>query len=60
MYNFRISFENPWHLLLLIPALFLTFFFYFRSAKKYRRNRNRITSIVLHLLVTIFSISVFA
>lgn len=60
MYNFRIGFEYPWHLLLFVPALFLAFFFYFRAAKKYRRNRNRVVSTVLHVLVTVFSISVFA
>lgn len=60
MYNFLITFKYPWLLLVLIPALFLTFFHYFRSAKKYRRNRNRITSLVLHTLVAVLAISVFA
>ena len=60
MYNFTIGFEYPWLLLLLIPALFFTVFHYFRSAKKYRRNRNRITSMVLHGLIMVLCISVFA
>ena len=60
MYNFKITFQYPWLLLLLIPALFFTFFHYFRSVKKYRRNRNRITSLVLHALIMVLSISVFA
>lgn len=60
MYNFRITFQYPWLLLLFIPAIFLTLFHYFRSAKKYRRNRNRITSLVLHTLVMVLAVSVFA
>ena len=52
MTNFKIEFLNsPWWLILLIPALFLTLFPYFRIAKKYRRNRNRIISLVLHLVI---------
>ena len=60
MYHFRIAFEYPWLLLLIIPALGLTLFFYFRSAKKYRRNRNRITSIVLHMLVMTLCVCVLS
>lgn len=52
MSNFSIEFLNsPWWLLLLIPAFFLALFPHFRIAKKYRRNRNRIVSLVLHLTV---------
>lgn len=60
MYNFTIGFEYPWLLLLLIPALFFTVFHYFRSSKKYRRNRNRITSMVLHGLIMLLCVSVLA
>lgn len=60
MYNFSIGFQYPWLLLLLIPALFLTLFHYFRSAKKYRRNRNRITSIVLHICIMVLCICVLS
>ena len=60
MYNFRIGFQYPWLLLLLIPALFFTLFHYFRSAKQYRRNRNRVTSMVLHILVMVLAVSVFS
>ncbi len=56
MYNLQIRFTYPWALLLLIPALLLTFIPYFRSNKKYRRNRNRITSMVLHAIVITLSI----
>ncbi len=61
MSNFRIDFVNsPWLLLLLIPALFLTFFPYFRMARRYRRTRNRIVSIILHVIIMVLSISVLA
>jgi len=60
MTNFRINFERPWFLLLLIPALILTLLPYFRLAKKYRRTRNRVVSIVLHMMIMVLSISVLA
>ena len=60
MHNFRIEFSHPWLLLLLIPALALTLWPYFRLAKRYRRTRNRITSIVLHLIVMVLAITTLA
>jgi Mg-chelatase subunit ChlD/uncharacterized membrane protein len=60
MTNFSINFSKPWFLLLLIPAVVLTMIPYFRVAKKYRRTRNRIVSIVLHLIIMVLSISVLA
>lgn len=60
MYNFHIHFSNPWWLLLLIPAIALTLFPYFRLSKKHRRTRNRIISIILHLTVMILAISVLS
>lgn len=60
MYNFSMSFSNPWLLLLLIPAFGLTFFTYFRLSKKYRKTRNRIISMVLHCVVMVLCISVLA
>ena len=60
MARFSIAFENPWFLLLLIPAVGFTLIPHFLSPKKYRRNRNRITSIVLHLIVMVLSIAVLA
>ena len=61
MNNFRIDFLNsPLYLLLLIPALFFTLFPYFRLSKKYRKTRNRITSMVLHMLIMVFSVCVLS
>lgn len=60
MTNFQIEFTHPWLLLLLVPALFFALFPYFRLSKKYRKTRNRITSIVLHMLVMVLSISVLS
>ncbi len=60
MTNFSINFTNPWLLLLLIPAGLLTLIPYFRLNKRYRCTRNRIVSIVLHLIIMVLSISVLA
>ena len=60
MTKFMINFSEPWFLLLLIPAVALTFIPYFRSAKKYRRTRNRITSMALHLVLMVLCITVLA
>ena len=60
MTNFSINFSNPWLLLLLIPAVGLTLLPYFRVKKKYRRTRNRIVSIVLHMTIMVLSITVLA
>lgn len=60
MSDFKINFNNPWLLLLLIPAFGLTLFTYFRLSKKYRKTRNRIVSIVLHSVVMVLCIAVLA
>ncbi|MDE7164702.1 MAG: VWA domain-containing protein [Clostridiales bacterium] len=60
MSHFQIEFVYPWLLLLLIPALFLALFPYFRLEKKFRRTRNRITSLVLHIFVSVLCIFVLA
>ena len=60
MTKFMINFSEPWFLLLLIPAVALTFIPYFRSAKKYRKTRNRITSMALHLVLMVLCITVLA
>ena len=56
MKNFHIQFSYPWLLLLLIPAIVLTLLPYFRLSKRYRKTRNRITSIVLHLIIMVLAI----
>lgn len=56
MSNFKILFDTPWMLLLFIPAFALPLILHFRAAKKYRRTRNRIISLVLHLIIMTLSI----
>jgi hypothetical protein len=60
MDNFSIQFTSPWLLLLLIPAVIFTLIPYFRASKRYRKTRNRITSIVLHLCVMTLAIALLA
>lgn len=60
MTDLQMSFSQPWLLFLLIPALFLVLFPYFRSPRKYRRTRNRITSVVLGTLVMILGVFVLS
>ena len=60
MINLDIKFSNPWVLWLLIPAVIFTLLPYFRMNKRYRCTRNRITSIVLHLITLVAAIAVFA
>lgn len=60
MSDFTVHFQYPWLLLLLVPAIALTLIPYFRSAKKYRRNRNRIVSLVLHGIVMTLAIFVLS
>ena len=51
MLNFHVNFAHPWLWLLLIPAVACALIPYFRIPKKYRRTRNRIISLCLHLMV---------
>ncbi len=47
---FEIHFENPWLLLLLVPALLCTLIPFFLIPKKFRKTRNRVISVILHAL----------
>ncbi len=61
MRNFHLAFAYPWApwlFLLLIPAAALTLIPYFLLNKKYRKTRNRITSMVLHLMIMLLAICV--
>ncbi len=60
MQNFRVNFSHPWLLLLLIPAIALTLFPYFRANKKYRKTRNRILSMLFHGLSITLAILLLA
>jgi len=60
MTNFTINFSNPWLLLLLIPALLLTLVPYFRLNKRYRCTRNRITSMIIHMVIMIIAVCLLA
>ena len=60
MSNFRIEYTHPWLLLLLIPAAVLTLLPYFRTQKKYRRTRNKIISLVSHLIAMTLAINLLA
>ena len=60
MYNIKLQAIYPWLFLLIIPAILFTLLPYFRLNKRYRRTRNRITSIVLHLAIMLMAISLLA
>ncbi len=60
MQNFSIHFLYPWLLLLFIPAIGLTLFTHFATAKKYRNTRNKIISIVLHSIVMTLAILILS
>ena len=60
MTNFQLNYTHPWLLLLLFPAIALTLIPYFRVSKKYRRTRNRVISVVLHMLGLFLAINLLA
>ncbi len=55
MTNLSVNFTNVWWLLLLIPAVGVTLYTYFKVNKRFRCTRNRVVSIVMHLVVTVLS-----
>ena len=60
MHNLHLNFTYPWVRLLIIPAVIMTLWPYFKLSKRYRRTRNRIISIILHLTVMVLSILAFS
>lgn len=60
MTNLTVTFSYPWLLLLIVPAILLALIPYFLLNKKYRRTRNRITSIILHCIVMVLAITMLA
>ena len=60
MSNFRITYNYPWLLLLIIPALLLVLIPYFRMNKRLRFTRNRIISMTLHTVAMVLAINLLA
>ncbi len=61
MRNFHLEFAypwTPWLFLLLIPALLATLIPYFMMDKRYRKTRNRIVSMVLHMIIMTLAITI--
>ena len=52
--------QSPYWLWLLIPAIGIPLLIYFCSAKKYRRTRSRIISLVLHTLIMALAVFLLA
>ena len=60
MTDLRLNFAHPWLLLLFIPAIALALFYHLRLAKRYRRTRNRIVSLVLYGIVAALCVTVLS
>ena len=60
MLSISMHFTHPYLLLLLIPFLVFTVLPYFRLSKKYRKTRNRITSMVLHGVLSTLAVLLLA
>lgn len=58
--NSIITFKYPLLLLLLIPSIIFALYFYFKLPKNRRLNRNRIVSMVLHIIVLVLITLVFS
>lgn len=50
-FKFTVSFDDPWLLLLLIPLVGLALIPYFRLPKNRRKTRNRVVSMVIHIII---------
>ena len=60
MNDFSITFQHPWLLLLIIPALLCTLIPFFLIPKKFRRTRNRVISVTLHSLAAALCVTLIA
>ena len=60
MLSIKIQFARPWLLFIFLAGLAITLILYFTLSKKYRRTRNRITSMVLHLVVFALAVATLA
>ncbi len=60
MLSLKIQFSHPWFLLLFLLFLAFTIIPYFTIPKKYRKTRNRITSMVLHGIVSLLVILILS
>ncbi len=60
MSNLQITYDYPWLLLLIIPAVLLTVVPYFRLDKRYRFTRNRIISMSLHIVAMVLAINLLS
>ena len=60
MLNLQVNFSCAWLLLLIVPAVLLTLLPYFKLSKKFRKTRNRISSVVLHLTALVLCIFVLS
>ncbi len=60
MNSINLQFDNPWIMLALIPAIMLALWPYLKIKKHRRRTRNRVVSMVLHIVILFLITSVFA
>lgn len=60
MSSIRLDFNYPWLLLLIIPAVILALIPHLKLNKHRRRTRNRITSLVFHIIILVFSVLLLA
>lgn len=60
MNSINLQFDNPWIMLALIPAIALALWPYLKIKKHRRRTRNRVVSMILHIVILFMITSVFA
>lgn len=60
MSNTKILFDNPWVFILLIPAIIIALIPFLKLNKQSRRSKNRIPSMILHIMVLFLITLVFS